>query len=64
MIFERTWHMILPIYWEPEILLKQLYVYHFRDKCVVAFYAKIQDGRQKWPKNDFERTWAGIHKTC
>ena len=26
---------------------------HFRDKHVFAFYTEIQDGRQKWPKNDF-----------
>ena len=25
----------------------------FRDKCVFAFYAEIQDGRQKWRENDF-----------
>ena len=25
----------------------------FRDKRVFAFYAEIQDGRQKWPENDF-----------
>ena len=27
--------------------------HRFRDKCVFAFYAEIQDGRQKWRKNDF-----------
>ena len=27
----------------------------FRDKCVFAFYAEIQDGRQKWHENDFCR---------
>ena len=26
---------------------------HFEDKHVFAFYAKIQDGRQKWRENDF-----------
>ena len=25
----------------------------FRDKLVFAFYAEIQDGRQKWRENDF-----------
>ena len=25
----------------------------FRDKHVFAFYAEIQDGRQKWQENDF-----------
>ena len=25
----------------------------FRDKHVFAFYAEIQDGRQKWRENDF-----------
>ena len=25
----------------------------FRDKCVFAFKAEIQDGRQKWRENDF-----------
>ena len=27
--------------------------HHYRDKCVFAFYAEIQDGRQKWWENDF-----------
>ena len=26
---------------------------HFRDKRVFAFYVEIQDGRQKWWKNNF-----------
>ena len=26
---------------------------HFRDKRVFAFYAEIQDGRQKWPEKLF-----------
>ena len=26
---------------------------HFQDKRVFAFYAEIQDGRQKWQENDF-----------
>ena len=25
----------------------------FQDKCVFAFYAEIQDGRQKWQESDF-----------
>ena len=25
----------------------------FRDKCVFAFYAEVQDGRHKWRENDF-----------
>ena len=25
----------------------------YQDKCVFAFYAEIQDGRQKWRENDF-----------
>ena len=25
----------------------------YRDKCIFAFYAEIQDGRQKWRENDF-----------
>ena len=24
-----------------------------QDKCIFAFYAEIQDGSQKWRKNDF-----------
>ena len=26
---------------------------HSQDKCVFAFYTKIQDGRQKWQQSDF-----------
>ena len=25
----------------------------FRDKGIIAFYAEIQDGRQKWPEKKF-----------
>ena len=28
-------------------------MHRFRDKCVFAFYAEIQDGHQKWQQNDF-----------
>ena len=28
-------------------------LHRFRDKCDFAFYAEIQDGRQKWWENDF-----------
>ena len=27
--------------------------HRFQDKCVFAFYAKIQDGHQKWQESDF-----------
>ena len=27
--------------------------HRFQDKCIVAFYAEIQDGRKKWQKIDF-----------
>ena len=27
--------------------------HHFRDKCVFAFYAEIQDGHQNWRETDF-----------
>ena len=28
-------------------------LHHLLDKCVFAFYAEIQDGRQKWQESDF-----------
>ena len=29
--------------------------HHFGDKCVFAFYAEIQDGRQKWQENNISQ---------
>ena len=28
-------------------------LHRFKDKCAFAYYAVIQDGRQKWQENDF-----------
>ena len=28
-------------------------LHHFRDKCILVFYAETQDSYQKWRENDF-----------
>ena len=35
-----------------KISLKSLYLAPFRDKLIFVFYTEIQDGRQKWRKNN------------
>ena len=38
---------------ESKISTKWLILHRFQDKCVFAFYADIQYGRQKWWENKF-----------
>ena len=35
--------------------------HRFQDKCIFAFYAEIQDGRQKWQENNF---WEKLPDDC
>ena len=39
--------------WVKKIRRNRSVSHRFRDKCVFAFYAEIQDGCQKWWENNF-----------
>ena len=39
--------------WVKNFIKIALYRTVFQDKCVLAFYAEIQDGCQRWPESNF-----------